>query len=1077
MNQKNNQQSETDTGNLLGPSDGYSFNVIGVGASAGGLEALEKFFVNMPEQTGAAFVVVQHLSPDFKSHMAELLARKTSLAINRVTNGMEVEPNTIYLIPPNAEMVISNGRLLITERDKTESLHLPIDQFFRSLAHECRERAVGVILSGTGSDGSRGIVAINESGGLVLCQDEESAKFDGMPTNAQQTNMVHLVLPPERMAEVLSTYTGKTMTPQSLTENELVLNKDSGVGGIFKLLRREHRIDFSVYKPTTVMRRIERRISLGGFAHIDEYLQILLESPEEVNLLYHDLLINVTQFFRDPPAFQFLQTEIIPRILEKKDEDPGPIRIWSAGCATGEEAYSIAIAVKEAIKDLPNPPLVKIFATDVHRRSLSVAGHGVYPAEAFNAVPREIQDEYFNRRSKGFEISPEIRKMIVFAPHDVIKDAPFTKLDLISCRNMLIYFQPIVQKKVISLFHFALQTGAFMFLGPSETPGEWREEFDVLNKKWRLYSKRRDVRLTEHIHLPTAGSQLPHTLLKSGTARAAPETQMLATYDSLLDRCMPPSFLVDETGQLIHSFGGAQRFLQFRGGRVSTSILDIIHEDLKTSVSGALQHAAKERKEVCYTGIAVHTSLGLEQIRLVVDPIRDTRTEIVHTLVSIEPIKDAPEISSQLAEDVDVSALAKNHISVLENELRYTKENLQATVEELETSNEELQATNEELVASNEEMHSTNEELQSVNEELYTVNHEYQQKINELSEVTDDMSNLFQLTEVGVIFLDRELKIRRFTPKIADMFNLLPQDVGRSIEDFTHNLDDEGVLKKFKDVLETQESFNEEVNDRQGNHWLLRIIPYKAKFEVGGVVATLVDINSVKETDAKLRRYRDIIESTVEAVIGADPRGVIHSWNSGAEALYGYTIEEIVGHHVSVLMPDEVKSEASEFRQRIFAGESVKNHFTTRLRKDGKLLHVSVTVSAVHDAAGEVIGISSLSHDLTDQRKAELEQDQLNALINSTSDLVGVCDPAGNTLSMNPAGRRMLGVIRDEEIVGANVSTWYSEKQAEMIIQQCFPTAVEQGVLASLTFDSSFTSIHSVLPSKDTSTRARSISG
>ena len=1045
MNQKNNRHSENDSNSLDGSSEEYDFNVIGVGASAGGLEAIEKFFVNMPEQTGAAFVVVQHLSPDFKSHMAELLARKTSLAINRVTNGMEVEPDTIYLIPPNAEMVISNGRLLITERDKNESLHLPIDQFFRSLAHECGKMAVGVILSGTGSDGSRGIVAINESGGLVLCQDEESAKFDGMPSNAQQTNMVHLVLPPERMAEVLSTYTERIMTPESLTEQELVLNNDSGIGGIFKLLRREHRIDFSVYKPTTVMRRIERRISLGGFAHIDEYLQILLESPEELSLLYHDLLINVTQFFRDPPAFQFLQTEIIPEILEKKRTSPGPIRIWTAGCATGEEAYSIAIAFCKAIKDLPNPPLVKIFATDVHRRSLHFASQGKYPKEAFDSVPNEIQDEYFNMRPNGFEISPEIRKMIVFAPHDVINDAPFTKLDLVTCRNMLIYFQPIVQKKVISLFHFALQTGAYMFLGPSETPGEWREEFDVLNKKWRLYSKRRDVRLTANIRLPTSGSQLPKTVLKSGPERSTPESQLLSTYDSLLDRCMSPSFLVDEQGQLIHSFGGAQRFLQFRGGRVSTSILDIIHEDLKTSVSGALQHAAKERKEVRYTGIAVNTSIGLEQVRLVVDPIRDPRTEIVHTLISIEPLEAAPEIASELSKDVDVSELAQKHISVLENELRYTKENLQATVEELETSNEELQATNEELVASNEEMHSTNEELQSVNEELYTVNHEYQHKINELTEMTDDMNNLFQLTEVGVIFLDRELKIRRFTPKIADMFNLLPQDVGRSIDNFTHNLNDEDVLDNLKKVLETEKPYSDEATDREGNHWLLRIIPYKAKLEVGGVVATLVDLNSVKETDAKLRRYKDIIESTAEAIIGANPKGFIQSWNPGAEALYGYTADEIIGKHVTIIMPDEVKSEANEFTQRVFAGESVNNHLTTRLRKDGERLFVSVTVSPVYDAAGNISGISSLSHDLTENRKAELEQDHLNALIKSTSDLVGVCDPEGVTLSINPSGCRMLGVTDDEDVVGTHVSNWYSDEQGKVFAKECIPSAIEQG--------------------------------
>ena len=353
-------------------------------------------------------------------------------------------------------------------------------------------------------------------GGLVICQDEITAKFDGMPMSAQQTNAVHLVLPPERIAEVVSIYTKQSMTPQALTEQELGVKNDSGIGGIFKLLRHEHRIDFSVYKPATVMRRIERRIAINKLVGIDEYLEMLLDSTEELDQLYRDLLIGVTQFFRDPLAFKFLSSNVIPQILEKKVGSTEPIRIWSAGCSTGEEAYSIAIAFHEALKDDPNPPIIKLFATDVDQRALQHASSGVYPAEAFQAVPEEILARYFNKCPEGFEITSEIRKSIVFAPHDLTNDAPFTKLDLVTCRNLLIYFQPIVQKKVFSLFHFALQTGAYMFLGSSETPGELREEFEVLDKKWRLYQKRRDVRLTGNIRLPLAGSQLPKTLGTAG---------------------------------------------------------------------------------------------------------------------------------------------------------------------------------------------------------------------------------------------------------------------------------------------------------------------------------------------------------------------------------------------------------------------------------------------------------------------------------------------------------------------------------------------------------------------------------
>jgi two-component system CheB/CheR fusion protein len=1023
------------------------FHIVGVGASAGGLEAIEKLFAAMPNDTGAAFVVVQHLSPDFKSHMEELLARKTSLAIKRVTNQMQVEPDTIYLIPPNTEMVIANGQLLLTERDRTESLSLPIDHFLRSLANDRGKQAIGIILSGTGSDGSRGIGEINEAGGLILCQDENTAKFDGMPLSAQETNSVHLVLPPEQMAHALSTYISNSLTPELLAEQELVETSDTGIDEIFKLLRRDHNIDFSLYKPTTVKRRIERRISLGHYSDLEKYAIALGDDPEELNSLYKDLLIGVTQFFRDRQAFDVLKQDVIPEIIEKKRESNEAIRVWIAGCATGEEAYSIAISFHEAFENEKHPPNIKIFATDVHRKSLHFASLGIYPESSFGEISPERLEKYFNKRIDGYEIIPAIRKMIVFAPHDLANDAPFTKLDLVTCRNLLIYFQPVVQKKVISLFHFALRTGSYMFLGPSETPGDLLDEFEVQNKKWRVYKKRRDVRLTTNIKLPIGGTTMVRPFSKAGLpTRPTPESQMLATYDMLLDKCMSPSFLVDERGELIHSFGGAERFLQFRGGRVSTNIVEVIHEDLKTSVSGALQHSAKEQKVVRYTGIHVKTTRGIEHVRLVVDPFRDPRTEITHTLVTIEPIANADMVDAPIPDqDVDVSQLSRDHISTLENELRYTKENLQATVEELETSNEELQATNEELVASNEEMQSTNEELQSVNEELYTVNHEYQRKIGELTELTDDMNNLFLSTEVGVVFLDEKLNIRRFTPKIAETFNLLAQDVGRPIRNFTHNIRDEDVFDELTNVLNTEKPFEREVRDQRGNNWLLRIAPYRTKVRVEGVVLTLVDTNSIKESDAKLKRYRDIVESTVEAIIETDKVGQILSWNRGAEKLYGYTKDEAIGKHVSMLTPDSKRAEAKELLQSVASGEAITGHQTTRLRKDGELLHIGLAVSPVYDGSGELKGLASISHDYTQRKKAEEEQKKLATIIETTSDFVGICDAGGKTLSINSAGRNMLGIPLDEDILGTSIDAWHSAEQAKLIRETAIPAVMKDG--------------------------------
>jgi two-component system CheB/CheR fusion protein len=1000
-----------------------NFHVVGIGASAGGLEAIEKLFESLPPNTGASFVVVQHLSPDFKSHMEQLLARKTKMPIYRVENEMPVEPNTVYLIPPNTEMVIANRRLLLTERDPEETLNLPIDHFLRSLANDCGSTAVGVILSGTGSDGSRGIVSINEAGGLVLCQDEDSAKFDGMPLSAQETGAVHLVLSPEQIAGALGKYIKQTLSPDLLAEQELVPKGDSPLDEIFALLRRNHTIDFSLYKPTTVRRRIERRMGLIRMPTVEEYVELLRDDTEELNSLYKDLLIGVTQFFRDKQAFEELRTRYIPRILEKKRDQDEAVRVWISGCATGEEAYSIAILFDEVLREKKLSTEVKIFATDAHRSSLAFASVGVYPEDSLKEISAQRKETYFSKTENGFLISPEIRKMIVFAPHDVINDAPFTRLDLVTCRNLLIYLQPTVQKKVISLFHFALRTNSFMFLGPSETPGDLIDEFDVENKKWRIYRKRRDVRLTANVKLPLGGSALVRPFAKpKSEARPTPETQMLSTYDRLLDSHMPPSFLVDESGELIHSFGGSERFLTFRGGRISTNLMDIIHEDLKTPVSGAIQHATREMKAVRYTGITVKTGKGLENVRLVVDPMRDPRTEVVHTLIALEPIEAPPEFTVGNDEEVDVRKLSRDHIHSLENELRYTKENLQATVEELETSNEELHATNEELIASNEEMQSTNEELQSVNEELYTVNAEHQRKIAELTEARDDMSNLYRTTDVGVIFLDSDLRIRRFTPKIAETFNMMPQDIGRSIENFVHGLTSIDLVAGMREVIESGEPSERELEDRRGNFWLLKKTPYRTQTQSAGIVLTLVDINSVKQSAAELDGYREIVEASLAAIVRTEPDGTITHWNEGAQRLYGYTAEEAVGERIQILTPPELVEDTVELFRRFHDGEKIRDYQTVRLAKDKTRRFIVLNVAPVRDRAGEIIGCSSVSHDYTQNFELAARSRVFERAFESSLTAMVITDPNQKDnpiVYANPGFEKLTG-YQPKEVIGRN---------------------------------------------------------
>lgn len=847
-------------------SPGCEFHIVGVGASAGGLEALERLFRHMPPDSGMAFVVVQHLSPDFKSHMHELLSRETSIPIRHVENGTPVEPNSIYLMPARKEMILSQGRLLLTDKAPERGLTHPIDQFLRSLAADAGRRSVAVILSGTGSDGSRGIRDIHDAGGLVICQSEETAKFDGMPLNAQETGVVDLVLSPDLMPDALVRYVRESLTPEALARQVLLPAETEGLELIVQALREGFGVDFSHYKAATIGRRVQRRMGLKAQEDMNAYAELVRQDRDELNALYRDLLIGVTRFFRDAEAFERLEREIVPDILARTPPDE-TVRVWCAGCATGEEAYSLAIVFHEQMSRERRPLNFKMFATDAHRDSLDVAGAGIYSEEALAELSPERRARYFHRHEHGYQVRSDLRKMIVFAPHNVISDAPFTQLDLATCRNLLIYLQPAAQKKALSLFHFSLKTGGYLFLGPSETPGEIIDEFQPVDKRWKIYRKRRDSRLPPELRAPLAArpSAMPRGRSRVETWRpTSSEHPLLWAYDRLLHQHMPPSLLVDERLHLAHVFGGAERFLVFPAGRVSTYLLNIIDENLKTTVSGALQHAARESAPVSYTGLRFRSAEGEEELRLTVQPLLDPRSKSTYFHLQFESLgRTRPENAA--AEEVNLDEMTRSHISNLENELNTTRENLQATVEELETSNEELQASNEELTASVEELQSTNEELHSVNEELFTVNSEHQKKIEELTELTDDMTNLLASTQVGVIFLDLDLCIRRITPEITRAFQLLPHDEGRRIEVFAHHLIHEGLIDDVRQVLKSEAPLEREVFDRQGRTLLMRILPYRTSHRVEGVVLTLIDISSLKVAEADLRAAQRAAEAASTA--------------------------------------------------------------------------------------------------------------------------------------------------------------------------------------------------------------------
>ena len=941
-----------------------SFPIVGLGASAGGLEALEAFFEHVPEDCGQAFVVVQHLSPDFKSMMDQLLSRRTSLGVERVEDGMEVRPGTIYLIPPKKEMIISGGRLLLSDKDPSQTLSLPIDTFFRSLAQDAGERAIAVVLSGTGSDGSRGIRDIHEAGGLVIVQSIESSRFDGMPRSALDTGIVDLQLTPEEMHPAIARYVERGLHGPHGPNGNGGLH---GVDRIVGMLRHEYGLDFSHYKPTTLHRRIERRLAISQAASIDGYARSLAEDPRELHQLYKDLLIGVTRFFRDGEAFETLR-RVVERELLIHKADGDEIRVWVAGCATGEEAYSIGILLDETLRRMGRRLDVKVFATDVHAASLETASAGIFPTSSVEKLEPERLEHYFVPISGGYRVTPQLRQMIVFAPHNLLKDAPFTKMDLITCRNMLIYLEPAAQKKVLTLFHFALKPRGLLMLGLSESPGDLADELESVDHHAKVFRKARDIRLAHDVRLAGLPALGKRTLPADRTKEQ--DRWLGLARDRLLDEFAPPSWLVDQDGTLVHSFAGGGRFLKHGDGRSSLCVLDMVPADLKVVLNGALQRCAKERAQVDYIGVPFRDGNQQLDLRVTVTPLDFDRGNATRYLVSLRQRTEIDRSADSQA--IDMGDQSRDRIGRLEEELLFTRENLQATLEEMETSNEELQATNEELVASNEELQSTNEELQSVNEELYTVNSEYQRKIVELTELNADIDNLLVHTEVGVVFLDRELRIRKFTPHMAQTFHLTPADVGRELSSFASTLDDPQLLADVKAVRDGGQPVVREVRDHTGAYLLLRILPYRtASKKIDGVVLSLVDVSVLKAAEAELRRLSRVFQDGADPIVIEDLDGRIVDANDETIRTFGYSRDELIGQPSAILMPADARPEGDLLRARCLKQDHVRNVETSRQRKDGQRIPVLMTLSLLTDEERRPTGIAAIAKDIAKLKWAE----------------------------------------------------------------------------------------------------------
>ena len=1020
------------------------FHIVGIGASAGGLDSLERLFTQLPADTGMAFVVLQHLSPDFKSLMDELLSRRTQMRIRQAEHDLPVEPDTVYLLPPMKEMIIRQRRLLLNDRDPRHGLTLPIDLFFRSLAQDLGERAVAVILSGSGSDGSRGVQEVGKAGGTVFCESPDTAQFNGMPLSAMRTGSVDHVLPPEEIALAVAALGRPAVEGSSPGRAS---DEERGVDAILRLLRDEYAIDFSHYKAGTVTRRIERRLALNRSLDIDMYVEQLRGDPRELSSLYEDLLIGVTRFFRDEDAFDALEHRIIPELVERTVPEE-QIRVWVPGCATGQEAYSIAMLLHERLSARRRPMKVKILATDVHKASLEVASAGLYGEEQVAGIGEKRLRQYFTPKPNGYQVSQTLRESIVFAPHNLIRDAPFTKMDLIACRNLLIYFQPHAQKTVLTLFHFSLKPGGFLFLGSSESPGGLLDEFDTLDEHAKIYRKRRDIGLPRDLKLPLPRSGTPPRTPAAPAPRGAGiSAQLLAVYDRLLDRFMPPSFLVDEHGQLVDTFGGVESLLKVKPRRPTQSLLDLLGDDFRTVVSGALHRVRRDLESVRYPGVMVPGDS--RHFSLVAEPIRDGHGTLTHVLVSladsdaqdaailVPPFADVPGARLD-AGPGDQEGLSVEQQHALEEELAFTKEHLQAAIQEHETANEELQATNEELVAANEELQSTNEELHSVNEEMYTVNAEYQKKNVELQELNNDIEHLLNGTEVATMFLDRQLCIRKFTPRIAETFRVIPQDVGRPLRTFTHDLAHPTLMADIERVLHEGATIETQIWDKRQRCLFLRILPYRARMKEGGngstaagvsrphgpdgVVVTLTDISALEQARAKLAQLSAIVESSDDAILGKTLDGVITTWNAGASRLYGYSAEEATGRHASFLYPPGRKEEIDAVLQQVRAGRPVDRLETQRLRKDGSLIDVSVTFSPILGTANTIVGVSGISRDITQLVRARQEiaerEERIRLLLDSTAEAIYGIDLGGVCIFCNSACARLIGYDSPAALTG-----------------------------------------------------------
>ena len=832
--------------------------VIGIGASAGGLEALQQFFGCMPGNSGLSFVVVQHLSPDYKSFMADILGKHTDMQVLEAENEMPIRPDTVYLIPPKKYMTLKDNRLILSDY-LGGTLNHPIDIFFNSLAEERREHSIAVVLSGTGTDGTNGVKVVKEYGGLVIAQEPETAKFDGMPKSVIKTGLADFTLSPEEIADEILNFSNAPAlirTPKSdglLTDEDDHFSEEETLGHIYTILKNASGIDFTYYKRSTILRRIERRMVVTHSTSLTEFARLLGDSPEEVNTLIKEILIGVTNFFRDASFFEKLKYNAIYKIVERAKEKE-PIRVWSAGCSTGEEAYSIAILFQEAMEELQVKRDVKIFATDVDSKSIEQASKGIYSENIIDDVSADRLAKFFVKQNDQYQISREIRRMIVFATHNMFSDPPFGKLDLICCRNVMIYFQPVLRRGLFAIFHSALKNNGFLFLGKSETAGEYVSLFKPVCSAEKIYIHKGEGKV-EDLAPPTFNiPNIQAISLRSASISSGPQddSSVENVYTRCMESFMPASVVLDEENNVLHFFGNYADYLTLAPGKATLNFFSMLNKDLSLVAATALSRARSEHTAVTYTDVVVDCAQGRRKVDLIVQPVPGTGEDNDPQLTAVIFQEGRRTEVGGVLEKYDIDETAARRIAELEQEFQVSQSDLRATIQRLETVNGELQAANEELLTANEELQSSTEELQSVNEELYTVNTEHQLKLDELTMMTNDLSNFLSSTMIGILFVDSNLNIRKFTEYVGREFQLMEHDIGRPIQIFAHSFPDEEIESDAKKVLKSLISIDREVTAMNGRFYTLRIAPYRTtENSIRGLVITIIDSLGPKQKGKK----------------------------------------------------------------------------------------------------------------------------------------------------------------------------------------------------------------------------------